>query len=117
MKDRNDIKTSEIFPENPKLLKGVYAPFQRLHIELNGKKTTTSVDTILYDFLSIKLGVIPHTRKANKAIKNWIYKRIKQEKWSRGETTFKKLNFNRWLKEQLILAIADEKLKQAYFNR
>jgi len=117
MKDQNDRKTSEIFPKKTQLLKGVYAPFQRLHIELDGKKTTTSIDTILYDFLSVKLGVIPHTREANKAIKNWIYESIKQAKWSRGEAVFKSLNFNRWLKEQLILEIADEKLKQQYHQR
>ncbi len=63
MKDENDTKTPEIFPEKKKLLKGKNKAFQRLHIEkiIKGgtKETTISIETLSYEFLALKLGAEP----------------------------------------------------------
>jgi hypothetical protein len=67
MKAEIDKNTQDFFPDTEagkkakiKYLKGKNKPFQRLHIEKLIKggtaKTTVSIETLSYEFLSFKLG-------------------------------------------------------------
>jgi len=121
MKDEHDTETAEIFPGGKKLLKGKNKDFQRLHIDkiIKGgtKKTTVSIETLSYEFLAIKLGETPHTREANKIIKEWLLDKMEVGEKEGTYDTQAPYSFSAWLKKTILWEIADKKITQEYWNK
>lgn len=116
MKDQHDIETREILQKKESLLKNKYGLSQRLHVEINSKKTTVSIDTYLYGLLAVKLETTPHTRTANKAIKEWIYTMIERREWEAGNNFFLKGNASKFISREIIFFLVGDKLKDKYLS-
>ena len=120
MKDENNTKTPENFPEKNKLLKGKNKLFQRLHIDkiVKGgtKKTTISLETLSYEFLSLKLGAVPHTKKANQVIKIWLIEEMKQGLQAGTYDPQAPYYFSIWLKQVILWELVDQKIASKWLD-
>ena len=120
MKDQYDGKTTEIFPEKKGFLKGKNKDFQKLHIDkiVKGgtKKTTISIETLSYQFLAIKLGTTPHTREANRVIKDWLDEQMKEGVASGLYDPEAPYNFSAWLKKVILWEIVDPKTARKWWE-
>ena len=120
VKDEHDTQTTEIFPEKKKSLKGKNKAFQRLHIEKiikGGKKETTiSIETLSYEFLALKLGEEPHTRKANKIIKDWLYEQMRIGEQVGTYDPEAPYNFSAWLKKAILWEIVDQETADKWWD-
>jgi hypothetical protein len=82
----------------------------RYHIQLNSHRTTVSMDTILSDLLSIKLGTRPGTKEAHKAVRQQIDEFIERDRGRPGYGVAK------YVTEQAMLFISDSKLSEKYWE-
>lgn len=120
MKDEHDIQTPELFPEKKKLLKGKNKAFQRLHIKKRvksgTKETTVSIETLSYEFLSLKLGAVPHTREANECIKNWLNTKMETEEKTGTYDPEATYGFSAWLKKTILWELVSEKIAHQWMD-
>ena len=79
---------------------------KRFHIWFGEKRTTISVDTILYELLAIKLGYWPDNEYAHSSVRIWLQDTIIS---NLGEQPGRK-NATQWTRRYLIEAIADKRL-------
>jgi len=122
MKDINDKKTKDFLSDKPTLLKSKDSDFQRLHIEklVRGgkKKTTISIETLSYELLSLKFGLMPHTREANEYIKSWILEKMEQGMSGKyGDYDIDApYYFSKWLKKTILRELISEELSEKWLD-
>ena len=76
------------------------------HIRFNDKRTTISVDTILAELLSIKLGYEPDEEEAGGAVREWLQETLVSRL---GDDAVRK-SASQFARKYLIEEIADKKL-------
>lgn len=77
---------------------------QRYHVNLEGRRTTISLDFWLAGLLAARLGVAPDDKKANGCVREWLQARTKEDGGGAG--------LNRRLIRQATIAIADNELSR-----
>lgn len=77
---------------------------QRYHVNLEGRRTTISLDFWLAGLLAARLGVAPNDKKANGCVREWLQARTKEDGGGAG--------LNRRLIRQATIAIADKELSR-----
>lgn len=77
---------------------------QRYHVNLEGRRTTISLDTWLAGLLAARLGVAPNDKKANGCVREWLQARTKEDGGGAG--------LNRRLIRQATIVIADKELSR-----
>ncbi len=80
----------------------------RFHMTFQNQRTTISVDSILTELLSVKLGFEPETSKSNKAVRGWIQTKLIEEL---GDQPIRK-SASQYARRYLIEAIADSELEE-----
>lgn len=84
----------------------------RFHITFRNQKTTISVDNILSELLSVKLGFVPETSESKKAVRDWIQIKLIKEL---GDQPIRK-SASQYARRYLIEAIADAELEEKRVN-
>jgi len=82
----------------------------RYHIQLSKQRTTISLDKIISDLLSIKLGAKPETAEAHRAVRKQLEKYIAHDL---GRT--EKL-LSQYITAEAILDLADNILSEKYID-
>jgi hypothetical protein len=75
------------------------------------QRTTVTLDIIVSDLLSMKLGHTPGTETAHAAVRDWLQAEIDRDR------TVSRLHLSQWLRERAIRAIADPALLAALEGR
>ncbi len=79
---------------------------KRFHIWFGKKRTTISVDSILFELLAIKLKYRPDDEYAHSAVREWLQDTVTS---NLGDQPGRK-NATQWTRRYLIEAIADKQL-------
>lgn len=80
----------------------------RYHVQLNDKRTTVSLDSIVSELMAIKLGEIPGTKEAHRAIRQQMEKFISSGCSKDDLSSYVLHN----IRKQAILFIADKILSE-----
>jgi len=80
----------------------------RYHVQLGTKRTTVSLDETLADLLALQLNQQPHTPEAHTAVREWLQRRLD------ADNDPYRARVSQWLQAQVILALVDKKLSDAY---
>lgn len=83
---------------------------KRYHLTLGRKRTTVSLDTLVSDLLSIRLGALPQSPQAHGAVRAWLQQRLDQDN-DPG-----RIYVSQWLREQAILFLVDTQLSNTYLD-
>lgn len=78
----------------------------RFHVHFDGRRTTISVDRVLYELMAVKFGTKPDTSDAYANVREWIEDKIVSNPGS-GEA---RKNTSQWVRLHLIKAIAKRRL-------
>jgi hypothetical protein len=82
----------------------------RFHITFGKKRTTIMVDTILSEMMAIKLGELPGTAEAHRAVRLWL-----QDTLVSALGNYEGRNdASQWARRYLIEAIADSKISKKW---
>ena len=83
------------------------APHQvSMHIRFGDKRTSISVDDVLFDLLALKLKVQPDDPEAFGRVRQWLQVKLVEEL---GESPERK-NASQWARRLMVLAVADRRL-------
>lgn len=80
----------------------------RYHVQLGIKRTTVSLDETLADLLALQLNQQPHTPEAHTAVRAWLQRQLE------ADNDPYRARVSQWLQGQVILALVDKKLSDAY---
>lgn len=83
---------------------------ERYHVIVGGRRTTVSFSSLLADLLAIRLDEEPDTEESHTAVREWLQARLND--YGNPERT----RVSQWLQGEVILAIADKKLSDRYFD-
>lgn len=78
------------------------------HVTLGSVRTTVTLDKILGDLLSLKLGVQPDAPEAHGAVRRWL-----QAELDAGEEP-RRVRVSQWLRRRAIEAVVEGELARAY---
>ncbi len=82
----------------------------RYHIWFGKKRTTITVDTILSEMMAIKLGGLPGTKEAHRAVRLWL-----QDTLVSTLGNYEGRNdASQWARQYLIRAISDSKISKKW---
>lgn len=79
----------------------------RYHIQLNNRRTTITLDTVLSELLAIKLGYSPDDKRAHSAVRDWLEPMIIENMGGNLPTNSR---VSQWTRRYAIEAIANPKL-------
>lgn len=78
----------------------------RMHIRFGDKRTSITVDDILFELLAVKLKVRPDDPEAFRRVREWLQVRLVEEL---GESSERK-NASQWARRLIVRAVADRRL-------
>jgi len=78
----------------------------RFHVVFDGQRTTVSVDTILFELMALKLGVMPDDETAHSVVRQWLQDNLVS---NMGDRSGRK-SASQFARRYLIRAIADKRL-------
>jgi len=84
-----------------------------MHIRFGDKRTSISVDDVLFDLLALKLKVQPSDPEAFGRVRQWLQVRLVEEL---GDSPERK-NASQWARRLMVLAVADRRLVGLLGNR
>ena len=77
-----------------------------MHIRFGDKRTSITVDDVLFDLLALKLKVQPDDPEAFGRVREWLQVKLVEEL---GESPERK-NASQWARRLIVLAVADRRL-------
>lgn len=87
--------------------------YMRFHIKVKkGKierRTTVSVESVLAELFSFKLGFDIETPEGHRAVRLWLQEKQDEQKMSNADSAL--------LKQSMILEISDRKLSEKYWKK
>lgn len=81
---------------------------QRYHLNLGTRRTTISLDNHLSLLLSLKLGYVPHTPQAQRAIRHWLQSRLDEH----GD--YHRAHISQWLGKEVMSALISTEVTNLY---
>jgi hypothetical protein len=85
-----------------------YRRYERYHVRLGERRTTVSLDTLLSNLLSLRLGVEPETPEAHRTVCHWLQARLKEN----GDAN--RVLVSEWLTHQVIFFLIPDELNRKY---
>ena len=82
----------------------------RYHIHFGNKRTTIKLDSLLADFLAIKLGYQPDDTQAHRAVRTWLQEKLVAEL---GDNPIRK-NASQWARRFVVREIVDRDLSRQW---
>ena len=82
----------------------------KYHIKLGLKRTTVSLDKMLSDILSLKLGTVPESREAHATVREWLQAHLDRN----GD--IRQVRVSQWLHGKAIEEIASPDLREQYID-
>lgn len=84
------------------------APYQvSMHIRFGDKRTSITVDDVLFDLLAVKLKVRPDDPEAFGRVREWLQVRLVEELRESSE----RKNASQWARRLMVLAVADRRFR------
>jgi hypothetical protein len=74
------------------------------------QRTTVSLNSYVWQLLAIKLGCTPGDKESHETVRQWLQDRLDED------VDPDRVHTSQWLQGQAILAIADKKLSEKYWD-
>jgi len=87
-----------------------YEYYATFHVMLGKRRTTVSLDKILSELLSLKLGTVPNREDAHSAIRLYLQQKLDEAK-DPGRAYM-----SQWLAGEALLDLVDKELSKKYWK-
>ena len=84
---------------------------KRFHIQFDSRRTTITLDTVLFEMLAIKLGISPDDKNAHTLVRQWLETTIKDRQ---GNDQRSGAKLSQWVRYFAIREIAAPELESAF---
>lgn len=84
---------------------------ERFHIQFESRRTTITLETVVFIMLAIKLGVSPDSKSAHSVVREWLETTIKEKQ---GNDQPSGVRLSQWVRYYAIRAIAAPELESGY---
>lgn len=80
----------------------------RFRLRLGARRISVTLDPLMCGYLALYLGYGPDTREARRAVRRWLQQRLD------ANADPHRVAVRRWLQQEILIALVDPRIAQAY---